>query len=45
MDVFALKAEMNVLTGKMWEIILESHFKIQPRGEGGSLQASPPSTK
>lgn len=41
-DIFSLKAKMNVLTRKMWEIILESYFKIYALREEGSLQTSPP---
>ena len=39
MDVFSLKAKMNVLTGKMSKIILESHFKPL---SGGEEKASKP---
>lgn len=29
-DIFSLKVKMNILTGKIREIILESHFKNLP---------------
>lgn len=42
---FSSKAQMNVLIDKIWEIILESHFKICPLREGGGLQTIPSSAK
>lgn len=36
---------MNVLTAKIWEMILESHLKICALREGGCLQTSPLSNK
>lgn len=36
---------MNVLTGQIWEIILESHLKICALRQGGGLKTSSPAAK